>query len=413
MKILLFVMRPSCGGHTRTAVALAEELRRRRHVVEFLIHTHLEPATETPDLITAKGFGLHAMEIRKDGRLRRPLERGVRALLREGQFDGVHVVGYRAGILELARACRREGRFFLWTIPSGGTVRRYNGLNRVVVFTREVAEDVREKSPRTTAHILPARIDFRTLGDISREEVRREVRQRLGIPQEALLVVRVARCHSLYLKGICLGLRLVEMLCQEGYPSFFLHAGYPQESEIVDEIGRMVRGVNERAGRAIAFTETEEVAFGARYMAAADLCIASGRSALESLGLGKTTLLHWGDRYLGAVEGSSIEALADTNFQGRRENSIPDEEADLQAMLAIARERLSDPENFREDRELCARFIRERYSIQGAADEYERLYMDRTVAVEGPLRWYAPPPRILGAVRGRCRALAQRLGSGR
>jgi len=402
MKLLLCVPAPSFGGHTRSAVSLASELRCRGHSVEFLVGAKLA-GKETPALIEEAGFHIHALEIRKDGILRRPFEAEVRSLLRACRFEVVHLVGHLRGLPELARACRKEGRSFLWTLPSGGAPKRFEGLNRVAVFTPEVAEEVRRTSPRTVPHILPARIDFRPLDELAVAGNRSEVRRQFGIPEDALLIVRVARAHPLYLKSVRIGIHLAEQLAAEGRPTFFLHAGYPQEQEVAELIRDLVLRANERAGRRIAFTESDDVALGARYMAAADLCIASGRSALEAIGLGRTTLLAWGDGVPGLVDDVSIATHADTNFQGRLEPSPIDEGGCLRQTLAALKARLADPEEDARIREVCARFVRERYSIQGAAVRYEELYWDRTIRVVSPMGAYLSPSRIGRAISERVR----------
>jgi hypothetical protein len=42
----------------------------------------------------------------------------------------------------------------------------------------------------------------------------------------------------------------------------------------------------------------------------------------------------------------------------------------------------------------CAQFVRERYSVESAADVYEQLYADRAVTVAGALAHFSNPQHL-------------------
>ena len=127
-------------------------------------------------------------------------------------------------------------------------------------------------------------------------------------------------------------------------------------------IQELVDAVNQRAGRTIARTETQDVAQGARYLAAADFCVASGRSALEALALARPALIVWGSRYLGMVDTDSIQQLAATNFQGwNASGSAPDGE-EVRRMSEAVHRRLEHPAQSGDIQAACARFVEEHYT---------------------------------------------------
>jgi hypothetical protein len=377
---------------------LAQELGKRGHVIEFVVDT----TADSIELIREAGFPIRRVDTLSTRIFRGGFRRLLRDLVRDGRYDAVHWFEKNHGVYEAARAAAESGCAFVWTVTSGGPPTMYHGVNRVVVFTSEVAEHARRTSPRTAVHIVPARIN---LGQLSREfarDARTDVRKRLGLEEGSLLVVRVARCAAIYVRSIQLGIELTERLNfdgRDGKAATFLHVGYIQDPDAAARIQQLVEAANERAGRTIARTETHDVALGARYVAAADFCIASGRGALEALVLGRPTLVAFGPRYLGMVDETSIRDLAERNFQGRNDARTASADDDLNAIQEAVRRRLEDPARSARTQEACARFISDHYSIEGAATFYEGLYDDRTVGVASSVQHYTHPRHLLARLR--------------
>jgi glycosyltransferase involved in cell wall biosynthesis len=216
----------------------------------------------------------------------------------------------------------------------------------------------------------------------------------MGIADGELLVVRVARCSNVYLRSVRMGLELAMRLSREGQPARFLHAGYLEDTEIAREIRRLVDQANSQVGRSIAFSLTNDLEAGVRYLAAADVCVASGRSAIEALALGRPTFVAWGSRYLGLIDRENVESVAQTNFQGRNTKKVGSDEDTVSGMFAAVRARFAEPDRGARTQEVCARIIRERYSVESAAEAYERLYADRTVTIDGFLRHFSNPRQL-------------------
>ena len=398
-RLLFGLLTPALGGQTRTAVAVAEVLRDRGYAIDFLVSAssdaeNTDPSAPTTSLIRAAGFPLIPIAGLYGRPGQRSFRRNLRDLVRQHQYDVLHWFEVHAGVRDAALVAAQERRAFVWTITSGGAPAGYYGLPRVVVFTQEVAADARRKSPQTVVHVLPARVDFRALRPDLVESWRRDLRSRYGIGDDELLIVRVARCASVYSRSVGLGIALASSLTRAGRPARFLHAGYAEDPDVASDIRRLVDLANASAPRPSAFSITDDVESGTRYMAAADVCIGSGRTAIESLALERPTLAAWGSRYLGMVDGDNIHAFAETNFQGRHSQKlVSDEDAVAQMHEAVCR-RLSEPEQGASTHERCAQFIRKQYSVEGAADTYERLYADRTVTVDGFLKYYSSPRHL-------------------
>jgi len=397
-RILFGLLTPGLGGHTHTAVALAKALRDRGHAIDFLVSastdTGADPAV-TASLIRAANFPVVPITGMFAPIGQRSFRRNLRDLARQHSYDVLHwFEEVPARIREAAVVAAEQRCAFVWTITSGGVPWGYYGLNRVVVFTPEVAADARRRSPRTTVHVVPARLDLRPLQGQFMENARREIRGRLAIAGDELLVVRVARCARLYLRSVRLGIDLAVRLVRAGKPAVFVHAGYVEDPDVAQEIRRMVHEANAAAGQLLAHSITENVEIGARYVAAADVCIAAGRSAIEAVALERPTLVAWGSRYLGMVDESNIQAMADTNFQGRNTQAIASDDEVVSQMHDAVRRRLTEPELGARTHTLCARFIKDRYSVESAAATYEVLYADRTVRVNGFLTHYSNPRHL-------------------
>jgi len=397
-RVLFGLPTPGLGGHTRTAVALASVLRDRGYAIDFVVASSGtqsgDPWQQRSSLIGAAGFpvlpiaGLYA----PPGE--RSFHQNLRDLVRRNQFDALHWFEDHA-LRDAALVAARERRAFVFTHTSGALPAGYCGLNSVVVYTREVAEDARRRRPRTAVHVLPARFDFRPLDSDFVQSARRDIRARFAVTNEDLLIVRVARCTPDYLRSVRAGIALANSLNRAGRPAVFVHAGYVEDQQVALEIRQVVDQVNAAAGRPIAHSVTQDVAVGTRFAAAADVCIASGRSAIEALALARPTLVAWGSRYLGMVDAMNIHAISETNFQGRNSEPVVSDDYVVSSMHEAVRRRLAEPAEGAATNELCADLVRQRYSVESAADTYQRLYADRTVTVDGFWKHYTQP-RVVG-----------------
>jgi hypothetical protein len=394
LRLLFGVLSPGLGGHTRTAVALAERLRSRGHHVEFAVtasvYDKAESASNTDVLIREAGFrsvSIRAVYAWPPRAFRRDLGK----LVHRQRYDALHWFEFYDGVRDAALVAAAERCAFVWTVTSGGRPPGYFGLNRVVVFTPELAEDVRRRSPLTTVDVLPARVDFAALNQYATPAACAHVRSDLALDDDTLLIVRIARSARVYLRSVRLGVALAERFSAAGRAVTFLHAGYVQDEDVAREISMLIQGANSRAGRVIARSVTRDAQTAARYAAAADVCISSGRSALDTIALQRPTLVAWESRYLGLVDDKNITALAEMNFQGRHTPRVDSDDAIVTDMHEAICRRLADRDEAARVHATCARFVVERYSVERAVDVYEQLYEDRTITLDGALRHYSRP----------------------
>lgn len=393
-RILFGLLSPGLGGHTRTAVALATVLRDRGYAIDFLVRRADERTRDDAlddSLIRAAAFPVVPISGLYEWRARPSFRGNLRDVVRREGYAAIHWLEFHDGVRDAAMVAREEGAAFVWTVTSGGLPLSYYGLNRVVVFTSEVARDVRRRSPSTAVDVLPARVDFRALAPEVRERDRSSIRARLGLEDADTLVVRVARCASVYLRSVRWGIALVARMNREGRRAVFLHAGFVQEPDAARQIRRLVDEANAEAGRTIAHSETDDVTAGTPYASAADVCIGSGRTAIEALALERPTFVGWGSRYLGLIDTDSIQVAADTNFQGRQTLKASSDADVVAQMSAALRQRWADRTAALRTQAACADFVRKRYSVESAADTYERLYAERTVTVDSGLRMFGNP----------------------
>lgn len=353
-------------------------------MVDFLVGDASTSATDV--LVRAAGFHVASIAGLYQWRVRPSFRQRLRDVVRRERYTVIHWFEFHDGVREAAIVAREAGCAFVWTVTSGGVPASYHGLNRVAVYTQEIAEDVRRRSPTTVPHVLPARLDFRMLSSDVRERARTTVRPLLGIAETDLLIVRVARCADVYLRSVRLGVELASRLVRDGQGAVFLHAGYEQDSAVAQDIRNCVNQANALAGRTVAHSVTDNLLAGVDYIAAADVCIASGRSALEAVALERPTIVAWGARYLGMVDAGNIARVAETNFQGRQSERVSSDEDVLARMREAIDARAADEVTARQTQSACAAFVREHYSVERAADAYEQLYADRTVNVESLFR---------------------------
>jgi hypothetical protein len=402
LRVLFGLLWPGLGGHSRTAISLADALRQRGTIADFLV----DASTADTGLIRDAGFRVFDADYLNGDFFQRRFTHRLNGLVRAERYDAIHWFETFHGVYEAARVAAATDCAFVWTVTSGGPPPDYHGLNRAVVYTREVADHARQKDARIAIYLQPARVSFDDFTDTFIAESREEVRRRLGVDHDTLLVARVARCAQVYLPSIRHGLELSEAFNRRGRRAMFLHAGYVQASAVAREIRAAVEAANARARRIVAHTETEDVAYGAKYLAAADICISSGRSAIEAVALARPTLINWGHRYLGIVTIDNIRGMAESNFQGRLAAPTASSDRTVEHMLEDVGGHLHDRETSTRSLADCSAYVREHYSAERAADEYTRLYLDRTVTCDGPFKHYFHPRRFAREIR---RALPRRI----
>jgi hypothetical protein len=96
----------------------------------------------------------------------------------------------------------------------------------------------------------------------------------------------------------------------------------------------------------------------------------------------------------------SIADLAGSNFQGRGAPEMADDETVVAHMEKAVVDRLDHPDQAERVQHACAAFIEAEYSLEQAAETYERLYADRTVRIDGPFRHVANPLQFIREIRG-------------
>jgi hypothetical protein len=393
------LLTPGLGGHSQTAIALATVLRERGHAIDFIVRNTADSGRPdargvTSALMRDRGFSVIRVPDPYPSPGQPSFHRHLHDLVRGTPYDVLHWFELHAGVRDAALVAAAERRAFVWTVTSGGVPPGYFGLNRVVVYTEEIAADVRRRSPGTVVHVVPARIDLNPLDAPFIARARRDIRGRLLLGTGDLLIVRVARCSEVYLRSIRAGLELARRVSQAGRPARFLHAGYIEDAAAAAEIRSAVDQANASSGETVAWSVTDDVEVGTRYAAAADVCIGSGRSAMEAIALGRPTLIAWGSRYLGMVDRDNVDEMAATNFQGRHSQRVLSDDDVVSRMQHAVMSRLSDENAAARIHEDCARIVRTRFSVESAAEAYERLYADRTLTVDGFLQYYGNPHHL-------------------
>src|SRR6476620_8072170 len=142
----------------------------------------------TASLIHAAGFPVIPIDGEYAPSGRRSFRRNLRDLVHRNPYDALHWFESHA-LRDAALVAAAEDRAFVCTVTSGGVPAGYCGLNRVVVYTQEVADDARRRSPGTVVHVLPARFDLRPLDRSFVDRARLEIRGRLGIGESDVLIV--------------------------------------------------------------------------------------------------------------------------------------------------------------------------------------------------------------------------------
>lgn len=365
MNIVFADFNAGFGGHSRTAVTIAEEFCRRGHQVRFLTGP-----IGKGGVIDDRGFQRITVRLSLTGRFV-----GVRQAL-ESSFpvDVVHIFS-ESGVEETVAACKALGLPVFRTICGGPPPRSVLPMGAIISLSEEVKAGLALEPGFVT--VLRGRIATSELRQTFKLDDRlpyEELRSKYNIDPEAPIVLRVARLGPAYEKSVVQTARAVERLSARGKKVTFLYIGYPTLLPSEERLRRIFAEINENIGRPVAVWARDESREAVRYTPMADVVVGTGRAAFEAM-LAERPVIVVGNRgFAGVVDEDSIDDIAWYNFSGRnqRHNLSEEESVDL---ISKAIEELLDDDQRRVALGEFSRSYVERYlDVRTTVDALEELY---------------------------------------
>lgn len=353
------------GGHSRTAVTIAEEFRRRGHDIRFLTGP-----VGNGGVVDERGFERITVGLSLTGRYV-----GIRkALIASNPIDAVHIFS-ESGVEETVAACKRLGIPVFRTICGGPPPRSVLPMGGIISLSEEVKAGLPVAPELVT--VLRGRIatsELRHLFKAQSHSLYGELRKKYTIDSASSIVLRVARLGPAYEKSVVQTARAVEALNKRGGNVVFLYIGYPTLQQTEERVRQLFAEINDRMGRAVAIWARDEAKEAVRYTPLADIVIGTGRAAFEGM-LAERPVIVVGNRgYAGIVDENTVEDIAWYNFSGRNQPFNLDEDDSVDLIANALGSLLGDADrrialgNF--SRDYIERFLDVRTSV----DELEELY---------------------------------------
>lgn len=197
---------------------------------------------------------------------------------------------------------------------------------------------------------------------------RAEVRERLGIPEGALVISCASRSSASRARAALYLCRAARKLLLDGeYLVVCISGGVGRERDLSGVIHRAADRANAALGRnAVIIVEGQSDV--SPYIAASDIFVGVSRAAIEAASCGIPVVIAGNEGVGGILDRANAESLADANLTGR---GCPLGFGDIAAMM----EKLRDPHTRRELGEFSLELASTRYSARKMAE--------RTLAVYG------------------------------
>lgn len=368
MKIGIVLFYGGLGGHIRSAITIAQALMSAGNSITFFLD-----AAENNTLIDHTG--IPAVKIRRGikGEYLRLTES-----LEAVKPDVVHSFAI-TGYAETVMSCKKLGIPCILTICGGTLHTRLINISPLVVFSQELKDAALEKSSlqKDDIIVLPARIKIAEYGtDHNKDSLYKAFRQKYGIPDDAKIILRIARINRPYAESIKIGALTAEELYKSGLNIRFIHIGVVNSYEEFNNISQFFREINMRAGINLAITAQDEASRGSDYTGMADFSIGIGRSAYEPMALGIPTFVCGESGYVGIISEQNVDDIAYYNFSGRNNKTSVSLESGSRMLGNDIKRLLSDEEYKKQVTEFSMRYIKENLDVGIAVREYTSIYSE-------------------------------------
>jgi hypothetical protein len=379
MRLAFLVLDGGLGGHTRTAVAIAEGFRARGHEITFLLGR-----ASKEDVVAKAGFKFEKID--------HGFKTGLTAALDRLKPDALHTFS-TLGLTEAIQYGKQKNLGVVYTRCGGPPVKeplevkmmKALKLRRLTCLSVENRAELLEKSAARPEDILvlPARIDVKAFRDRQETGKWDAFRQRFSLG-DAPILLRIARIGPAYEDTIRMGIEAAQQLNAEGVRMVFVHIGYADVPTIAESIYAQVKSANEAAGKVIAVSDAEVSKDAQSHVGMASAVVGMGRSAFEGMASGRPTLVVGKVGFGGLVLPDRVETLAAFNFSGRDGNAPATREESLSQLVATVRRLLTEPDFAKTAGDFAAKYTDETLDVRHSLDAYERLYADHD-----PAQWPA------------------------
>lgn len=363
------------GGHSRTAITIAQALKVRGHDVSFAIGR-----SAYGGVITDAGFDTVHVDYGGPNSLRRHIQ----ALLMSEGLDAIHSFSIR-GLAEAQLTGSRFGIPCLYTRCGGPP----HGLFTILSIIRppQVASLSAELAPVLAKSaglkiediaVLPARVNLRALAELAETsgvEIQ-AFRSKYGIPDDSEVILRIARIAPEYMASIVHTARATAELLKQGRRVKFVHIGVSTDPELEEHLMDTLREINERSGEEVAISARDEAKHAIRYVPMAKIVIGAGRSAMEAMAMGKPTMVVSPNGFSGLAEAETVDELAYYNFSGRNLTEPMTPQQSIESIVRVLRKLLTDHAHYADVAAFSQSYAFSVLDSDASARIYETMYQE-------------------------------------
>lgn len=355
MKILMGLNAPWVGGTRIYVLTLAQGLVRRGHSVRLI--------TDGGVLVEeTQARGITALPRRSS------LETNLDLLLGEVQKEKPDLIHAHpaASILESFLLSRITGIPFIVTMhgeypmaftqdPLGRQVSQ--GVGRVIAVSENVRNYLLRQTPLTPDKVLviPNGIDTQEFCPCP---ISPEDRSKLGLTSDQKVVMYLGRLDADKRSGILATATVIEMLAHEGATVKGIFVGRGSlEGELSGRPNLLLTGFRRDLPQ---------------LLRVADVVVATGRSALEAMAIGKPVLAIGKAGYLGVITAQNWPQAVETNFADHGDLPTPDPaiiSAELRSLLA-------QPERCQRLGSTLRHLVCQYYDLNRVLEQTERVYAE-------------------------------------
>lgn len=280
------------------------------------------------------------------------------------------------GIPQLNLIARSTGAKVVATICGGRPQRYFPKMSPITVFSEELRCWLLSIGiPDKYIRVIPGRMSFEIP---ARDPEVEGFFDFLGIGRNSSpVIMMICRIDAKKKDALNLFFQAAEIYGQQFRNGVFINIGAGNRSDTERFIRREAKKVNDRVGRTVLVNTVKGSGAPVKYLHLATHVVGMGRSAFESMALGKPTLILSNEGFGGLVCEENISKLAFYNFTARHLPQSSDVFARSPENLVTEIIKLNrDPSLADRTGRFGRKYYETELDVAKAADEYEAIYMD-------------------------------------
>lgn len=378
-RIIFYSGTAPIGGHLRSALTIAQELISRGHDLCFVVPNGpgiklLEKAGVNHYILPHKPTASSDFNWKNFPFLKK--------IIHEYKPEILHT--FIKGIPQLA-LLQQDNVKLVTTICGGKPHRYFPPISPVTVFSDELHQWLlRQRNPPEAIYTIPGRMKQKQ--HLPSPEITEFLKAHDIDPKCSPIVLMICRADIAKEKALHSYFQAAKLFAQENDNGVFIHIGSGNDAFYATRIRETATEINKETGRRILISTEYGSASPAKFFQLADIGVGMGRSAFESMALGKPTLILSNEGFGGVVSPQSIDKIASYNFTARHpETSTPAHSSIARDLCSAINALHQDRTTLKEVSIFAQNYYNTKLNVETAVDTYEQLYKETALNIFRPL----------------------------